>query len=327
MSESQSDHKAKAETTNSNQSNWERAVLEKLVFAAVGEQRRARYWGIFFKSLFAVYLGVSLWLIAGPFDRESASGGNKHTAVIDVTGVIAGDTESSADNIIAGLRDAADSKNVKGIILHLNTPGGSPVQAGYVYDEIRRVKKEKPDLPILAVVSDMCASGGYYIAAAADKIYVHPSSVVGSIGVIMNGFGFVDTIKMLGAERRLITGGAHKALLDPFGPVDAVEKERIQQLVDQIHLQFIDAVKQGRGNRLKETPDMFSGMVWAGSEAIALGLADDVGDIRHVAKDIIGAEDRVNYTPQEQLLDRLSHQLGSSFGHSISGFLESVKFQ
>jgi protease-4 len=327
MSEQQSDHKAGAESANAGNSNWERGVLEKLVFATVTEQRRARHWGIFFKSLFAIYLGVSIWLIASPFGHENLSTSNKHTAVIDVTGTIADGAESSADNIIDGLRDAADSKSVKGIILHFNTPGGSPVQAGYVYDEIRRIKKEKPDLPILAVVSDLCASGGYYIAAAADKIYVHPSSVIGSIGVIMNGFGFVDTIKMLGVERRLVTGGAHKALLDPFAPVDAVEKERIQQLVDQIHQQFIDAVKQGRGTRLKETPDMFSGLVWAGSEAIALGLADDLGDVRHVAKDIIGAEDRVNYTPQEHLLDRISRQMGTSFGHSITGLMESVKLQ
>jgi protease IV len=327
MSESQSDHKANNESAQANSSTWERAVLEKLAFAAITEQRRARYWGIFFKFLFILYLGVGTWLIMEPFDHDNVSGIGNHTAVIDVTGVIADGVEASADNIIDGLRDAVANKNTKGIILNLNTPGGSPVQAGYIYDEIRRIKKENPDLPILAVVSDLCASGGYYVAAAADKIYVHPSSVVGSIGVIMNGFGFVDTLKMLGVERRLVTGGAHKALLDPFGPVDVVEKERIQQLVDQIHRQFIDAVRQGRGNRLKETPDMFSGMVWAGSEAIALGLADDLGDVRHVAKDIIGAEDRVNYTPQERLLDRISHQLGTSFGHSVTGFMESVKFQ
>lgn len=317
MPEKLSDNKTEI-TANS---AWERTVLEKLAFAAVNEQRRGRYWSIFFKSLFAVYIGLGIWLIYDPLSHGNVSAASKHTAVIDVTGVIADGAESSADNIIDGLHDAVENKGTKGIILHFNTPGGSPVQAGYVYDEIRRIKKEKPDLPILAVVSDVCASGGYYIAAAADKIYVHPSSVLGSIGVIMNGFGFVDTLKMLGVERRLVTGGAHKALLDPFGPVDMLEKERIQNLVNQIHQQFIDAVKTGRGERLKETPDMFSGMVWAGNEAVALGLADDLGDVRHVAKDIIGAEDRVNYTPQEHLLDRVSRRLGTSFGHSITGFL------
>jgi protease-4 len=199
----------------------------------------------------------------------------------------------------------------------MNSPGGSPVQSAYVFEEIRRIKKEKPGLPIHAVVSDLCASGCYYIAAAADKIFVHPASVVGSIGVIMNGFGFVDTMQRLGVERRLLTAGEHKALLDPFSPVNEVEKQHLQEVIDSVHQQFIAAVKQGRGERLKESPDLFSGLVWTGEEAIKLGLADAVGDARSVAKDVIGEKETVNFTPRERLIDRISHRLGASLGAAL----------
>ena len=298
-------------------SPWERDILEKLVFASVTEQRRTRRWGIFFKLLLAGYLGVALWLVAKPFDGKKHSDAKGHTAVVDVTGMIADGSESNADKIIEGLRDAIEDKGTKGIVLRMNTPGGSPVQSAYVYEEIRRLKKEHPELPIHAVVSDLCASGGYYIASATDKIFVSPASVIGSIGVIMNGFGFVDAMSKLGVERRLVTAGEHKALLDPFSPVSEPEKAHIQGVINGIHRQFIDAVKQGRGDRLKNQPDLFSGLVWTGDEGIKLGLADEVGDVRSVAKNVIGAEEVVNFTVRERLIDRVSQRIGSSVGHTL----------
>ena len=303
------------------QSVWEREVLEKLVMASVTEHRRARRWGIVFKSLLLAYAVVALWLIAEPLSGRKHSDSGQHTAVISVAGPIVDGAETNADNIIEGLRAAVESKGTKGIILKMNTPGGSPVQAAYVYQEIRRLKQEKPDLPIHAVVSDLCASGGYYIASAADKIFVSPSSVVGSIGVIMNGFGFVDAMKNLGIERRLMTAGEHKAILDPFTQVNPAEKSHIQGLINDVHRQFIDAVKQGRGERLKENPDLFSGLVWTGDESIRLGLADQIGDVRSVAKEVIGAKELVDFTTQERLIERLSHRIGASFGQSVAEML------
>jgi protease-4 len=295
--------------------NWERETLEKVLMASIAEQRQARRWGIFFKSLLVIYLGVTLWLIARPFSEQRHIGrGTGHTAVIDVAGMIAPGQPASADNIIEGLRSAAGDADTKGIILRMNTPGGSPVQSAYVYEEIRRLKKTKPELPIHAVVADMCASGGYYIAAAADKIFVNNASVVGSIGVIMGNFGFVDAINKLGIERRVMTAGEHKAILDPFSPVDQVAKEHMQGVLNEVHRQFIDAVKQGRGERLKETPEIFSGLVWTGAQGIDLGLVDAIGDVRYVAETVIGAKNLVNFTPEENLIDRISHRLGTSVG-------------
>lgn len=322
MAEDQlNEHATKPAAETSGPAPWEREMIEKLLLASLNEQRRARRWGIFFKALFMVYLAVALWLVAEPFGDFTHSGSSKHTAVIDVTGMIADGAETTADTVIEGLRAALEDKGTRGIILHMNTPGGSPVQSAYVYEEIRRIKREKPDLPIYAVVSDLCASGGYYIAAAADKIFVNSASVVGSIGVIMNGFGFVDAIGKLGVERRLLTAGEHKAILDPFIPISAVEKEHIQGLIDNIHRQFIDAVKQGRGQRLKDDPALFSGLVWTGAEGIKLGLVDEIGDVRSVAKNAIGADELVNFTPRGHLLDRLSHRIGASFGHALQAAL------
>lgn len=295
---------------------WEREILEKALLASVTEQRRARRWNVFFKLALLAYLGAAIWL-AADWEFEGFGGVSKsksHTAIVDVAGPIAEGSPTSADNIVEGLRAAAKDKNTKGIVLRMNSPGGSPVQSAYVWEEIRRLKQEKPDLPIHAVVVDLCASGGYYIASAADKIFVNKSSVLGSIGVIMNGFGFVDAMNRLGVERRLLTSGAHKALLDPFSPIDAQEKAHVQVLLDSIHRQFIDAVKQGRGARLKETPELFTGLVWTGEDALKLGLADDLGDVRSVAKDVIRAEETVNFTPRERLLERISHRIGAGMG-------------
>lgn len=306
----------------SERSAWEREVMEKLLMASVTEHRRTRRWGIFFKSLVLLYAVVVLWLVVEPFGgARKRADTSAHTAVISVAGPIMDGAESNADSIIEGLRAAVENKGTKGVILKMNTPGGTPVQAAYVYQEIRRLKQEKPDLPIHAVVSDLCASGGYYIASAADKIFVNPSSVVGSIGVIMNGFGFVDAIKNLGIERRLLTAGDHKAILDPFSQVNPIEKAHIQGLIDSVHRQFIEAVKQGRGSRLKESPELFSGLVWTGAQGIELGLVDEIGDVRSVAKDVIKAEEVVDFTPRERLIERLSHRIGASLGQSVADLL------
>lgn len=303
---------------------WERDVLEKILLASVTEQRRARRWGIAFKLAVLAYLGVALWLFAKPFELTPHGDAKGHTSVVDIAGPIAEGSETNADNIIEGLRAAADDDGTKGIVLRMNSPGGSPVQSAYVYDEIRRLMKEKPAIKIYAVVSDLCASGCYYIAAAAERIYVNPASLVGSIGVIMNGFGFVEAMGKLGVERRLLTAGEHKALLDPFSPQNEEEKQHIQGVIGGVHQQFIDAVKQGRGERLKDNPQLFSGLVWGGREAIQLGLVDDVGDLRSIAKNVIGAEEIVNFTAHERLLERLSHRIGASFGQAILGALGST---
>ncbi len=297
---------------------WERQVIEKLAFEAVSEQRRARRWSIFFKSLLFLYLlGIAIAAF-DPFSDKSIKSGVTHTAIIDISGVIMAGAPTNSASIIEGLNKAIKNKSTKGIILNVNSPGGSPVQSDYIFHEIRRLKKQHPDIPIHAVVSDLCASGGYYIASAADKIYVNNASLIGSIGVIMNGFGFVPAMEKLGIERRLMIAGAHKALMDPFSPVNDAEKEHVQRLLNKIHLQFITAVREGRGKRLKNDPKIFSGLMWTGAESIELGLADGVGSIRSVAKDVIGAEETVNFTPKEKFFDRLAQQIGTHVGRIFS---------
>jgi protease-4 len=277
-----------------------------------------------FVYLFAIF-GVAVYpKLDG---NHHASKGDDHTAIIDLMGEIGEGKDANADTIIEGLRDAVEDKHTKGIILHANSPGGSPVQSAYVFDEIRRIKKEHPNLPIFTVVSDMCASGCYYIASASDKIFVNPASLVGSIGVLMDGFGFVDGMQKLGVERRLLTAGSHKAMLDPFTPRKDNETIYMQNLLNQVHQQFISAVKIGRGTRLKESPDMFSGLVWSGEEAVKIGLVDDFATQKEVAKNIIGAEEEVNFTPQEHLMDRIAGRLGASFGQALSSFLQPVSLR
>lgn len=311
-----------------NKPGWEREVIEKLAFAAINEQKKTRRWGLFFKSLMFAYLIVLLGVAVYPkFKGEIGSSGKSHTAVIDIVGMIAESEVTNASAIIQSLRSAAKNPNTKGIVLHANSPGGSPVQADYVYHEIRAIKAKHPDLPIYAVISDICASGCYYIASAADKIFVNPASIVGSIGVLMNGFGFVGTMDKFGIERRLVIAGEHKALMDPFSPSNSQETKFMQALIDQVHLQFIDAVKQGRGDRLKETSDMFSGLVWSGAEGIKLGLVDEVGNDDFVAREIIGAKHIENFTKEERLLDRLVGRMGVSFGQSIRAVLNNFSLQ
>lgn len=320
------DNQNKPEATQ--ESGWEREVIEKLALAAVTEQTRARRWSVFFKSLMFVYLIAVFAVAMYPKISQDISVDSKgHTAVIDVVGMIAEGKEANADNIIESLRNAVKDEHTKGIILHANSPGGSPVQSSYVYEEIRKIKKERPNLPIYAVVSDICASGCYFIVSASDKIFVNPSSLVGSIGVLMDGFGFVDGMQKLGVERRLFTAGAHKAMLDPFSPSKEDETKYIQGLLNQVHQQFIGAVKAGRGDRLKENPDMFSGLVWTGEEGVKLGVVDGVGNQDYVAKELIGAEKLVDFSQQEQLLDKIAGKLGASFGQAIGSLVQGVSLR
>lgn len=303
---------------------WERQALTNLAKAALDEQRRSRRWGIFFKSLGFAYLFVVLALLFGGQSQRGASAGREHTALVDVQGMIADFAESNADNIVSALRRAFEAENSKGVLLRINSPGGSPVQAAYVYDEIRRLKEAYPDKPVYAVVTDMCASGGYYIAAAADGIYANRSSVVGSVGVIMNGFGFTGTMDKLGVDRRLYTAGEHKGFLDPFSPEQESEVAHIQKLLDDIHKHFVTAVKEGRGDRLKEHPDLFSGLVWTGEQSVELGLVDGLGSPAYVAREVIGAEEIINYTPKPEVLERIAQRIGASFSgairESLTGF-------
>ncbi|MDD5273689.1 MAG: S49 family peptidase [Methylovulum sp.] len=323
--ENQHDNQNKNQTQNkpADDPNWERGVLEKLAFAALSEQKATRRWGIFFKSLMFAYVLVLLGIAVYPKLKLDKSSSGQHTAVINLVGMIAEGKDANAEDLIKSLHDAVKDEHTKGIIIHANSPGGSPVQSAYVYDEIRKIKKEHPQLPVYAVVSDMCASGCYYIASASDKIFVNPASLIGSIGVLMDGFGFVDAMKNLGVERRLLTAGTHKAMLDPFSPPKADETAYMKELLGQVHQQFIAAVKAGRGDRLKETPDMFSGLVWTGEAGVKLGIADDFANDDQVARDIIGAEKRVDFTQQETLLDKLSGKLSSSFEHALTSVLQA----
>jgi protease-4 len=240
-----------------------------------------------------------------------------HTALVEIGGEIGSNDGVTADHIIAALKDAFEDKHAKGIVLRCNSPGGSPVQAGQIYDEILRLRAVKPSLPVLAVVDDICASGGYYIIAAADRIFVDKASMVGSIGVLMDGFGFTEGMKKVGVERRLLTAGENKGFLDPFSPVKANEVGYAKALLDEIHGQFIKAVRQGRGARLKETPEVFTGLVWSGARSIEMGLSDGLGSLDYVAREILKAEDIVDYTPKEDILERISHRIGTSVGKAL----------
>lgn len=298
---------------------WEREVLERLAFSALKEQRRARRWNIFFKMLFAAYLLV-FFLLYFPAKIDAPGITAPHTALVEVDGLIGPDSFASAENIKKGLQAAFENKHIAGLILHINSPGGSPVQAGHVNDEVRRLRKEHPDIPVYAVITDICASGGYYIAVAADQIYADKASIVGSIGALINGFGFVEAMEKLGIERRLFTAGDYKGFLDPFSPVKEPEAEHIQKLLDNIHEQFIQIVKEGRGDRLKDDPDLFSGLVWTGEQALTLGLIDGLGNSDYVAREIVGAKKIVDYTPKPGFLERLSAQIGTTLANMLSEF-------
>lgn len=309
-----------ADTDKSDQ--WERRTLEKLAFASLREQRRARHWGIFFKLLGFGFLFIVLFLALGWIGKGETVLPGKHTALVTLDGVLSTD-QVSADKIIAGLEDAFADKNTKGVILQINSPGGSPVQAGYINDEIWRLRAKYPQIPIYAVVEDICASGGYYVAVAADKIYVNKASLVGSIGVLMDGFGFTGAMQKLGIQRRLLTAGKNKGFLDPYSPEDPTQVAYARQMLEEIHQQFIQAVRQGRGKRLKETPELFSGLIWTGERSIGLGLADGLGSTQSVARDVIKAKDIVDYTPQEGFAERFARRFGLAMAKTIDPLARS----
>jgi protease-4 len=297
---------------------WERELINRLSFASLAEQRRARRWSIFFKLLLFTYLFLVLIYALRGTDFGEARKAGEHTAMVQVNGMISDATEANAETIIKGLRNAFENENTRGIVLRINSPGGSPVQSDYAYREIQRLRALHPDIPVHAVIVDVGASGAYYIASAADNIYVNPSSIVGSIGVLMNGFGFVNAMEKLGVERRLLTAGENKGMLDPFEPLRQEDVTHIKQLLGQIHQQFIEAVKQGRGERLSENSELFSGKFWTGIEGIELGLVDEIGDVDYVAREVIGAKEVVDFTPRPDLFKRFADRLGVTMANVLS---------
>lgn len=303
--------------TPGNDPQWERQLLEKIAFATLKEQKAKRHWGIFFKLAILAYLVAALVLFVDWGGSEKLVDG-KHTALINVRGTIEATGDSSAEKINGALQSAFEDKGTAGVILRINSPGGSPVQSGIVYDEIHRLRSKHPEVPLYVVVEDLCASGGYYIASAADKIYVDKASIVGSIGVLMDGFGFTGTMDKLGVERRLLTAGTNKGFLDPFSPQDEKQKEHAQVLLGEIHKQFIEVVRQGRGKRLKESPEMFSGLMWTGSQSISMGLADEFGTVDSVARDVIKAETVLDYSVKENIAERFAKRLGAEMGQSMA---------
>ena len=304
-----------AEETNGN-NNWQQQTIEKLALSGLKEQQTARRWSIFFKLLFFVYLLALLFLSFGWIGSGKVSTGS-HTALIEIAGVIEAGGDVNADSFMTSLNDAFENKGTKGIILRINSPGGSPVQSGIINEEIRRQKRLHPAIPVYAVVEDICASGGYYIAAAADKIYVDKASIVGSIGVLMDSYGFTETMKKLGVERRLLTAGSNKAMLDPFSPVNPKHEAYAQNMLNQIHEQFKTVVREGRGKRLIEDDQTFSGLFWSGEQSIKIGLADALGSADFVAREVIKQKDIVDFTYQETITDRFAKRLGASIVKSI----------
>lgn len=302
------------------ESDREWKLLEKLVLSVHDENRKQRRWMIFFRLLTFAYLFLLLVLfLPGRMGMPTPVSGD-HVGVVDLSGVIADGADASADVLVSGLREAFKAKDSKAVLLRINSPGGSPVQSAYVYREIQRLRSQYPNKPVYAVITDIGASGAYYIAAAADHIYADQASIVGSIGVIMAGFGFTEAIDKLGIERRVMIAGDNKALLDPFAPADPSQQAHIQVMLDEIHEQFIDAVKQGRGERLAHNKDaeIFSGLFWTGEQAMTLGLIDGLGSPGQVARDVIGVEEMVDYTPRKHPLDILFGRLGASVGRGLA---------
>ena len=302
-----------------NDQQWERGLIEKLAMAALKEQRRARLWGIFWKLLTFSYVTVVILLAVDWKDSGDAKSG-RHTALVEIKGLISPGSDSSAEKVSLALQSAFKDKNTQGVVLRINSPGGSPVQAQNIFDEMKRLRAKYPSIPLYAVVEDLCASGGYYVAAAADKIYVAKGSIVGSIGVRMDSFGVVGLMEKLGVESRLITAGKNKAMLDPFHPMQEEHKRLAEELIGEIHQQFITAVREGRGKRLKETPDMFSGLIWTGPKSIELGLTDGLGTLDSVAREVIKAEDVVDYTQKENFAEKLSRRFGMGAASALFEF-------
>ncbi len=309
---------AKVTNSPSRVDDWEHGVLEKLAFETLTEQRRARRWRVFTSlAWLGFFFLIFIFIIGGAGTKRDGILTDKHTALVELKGVIASDSNASADKIINSLQAAFKDKGTVGVVLRINSPGGSPVQAGYINDEIKRLRAKHQDIPLYVVVQDLCASGGYYVAAAADKIFVDKASIVGSIGVLMDGFGFTGAMEKLGIERRLVTAGANKGFLDPFLPSNPEQQKYAQQMVVEIHEQFIKVVRDGRGKRLKEVPEMFSGLVWSGEKSITLGLADGLGSLDYVARDVLKAEQIVDFTQEDSFSDQLARRLGTAASESF----------
>ena len=298
--------------------NWGDKALERISETAFVEQRKARRWGVFFKLATLIYLSILLFFFISSNDNKIAATGD-FTALITINGEISSESEANANDFKRNLNDAYENPGTKGIILSINSPGGSPVQAGIMNDEIIRLKSLYPQIPIYAVVEDICASGAYYIAVATDSIYVDKASIVGSIGVLMDGFGFEQTINKLGIERRLMTAGKNKAALDPFSPINPEQKAHVQDLLDQVHQQFIEVVRDGRGEKLRDDSEIFSGLFWNGEKSIKLGLSDYLGSADYVAREVIGYARIEDFTTYETFADRFAKQLGVSMGSEIRG--------
>ena len=315
MNENSSNQPDSRKTPREISSNWERETLEKLMFATLKEQRAARRWHIFFRLLMIGIAVVGLWIffdLSFPGDDAEALG--RHTALIEIDGNIEEEGSGAADNVVPSLIKAFSDNGSVAVVLRINSPGGSPVQAGIIVDEIKRLRRGYPTKQLYVVVDEMCASGGYYIAAAADRIFVNKASIVGSVGVLMDGFGFTGTMEKLGVERRLMTAGENKGFLDPFSPQSDKHKAHAQAMLNEIHQQFIGVVRAGRGKRLKETPETFSGLYWSGAKAVEMGLADGFGTVDSVARDIVKVEDIVDYTAHEGLPERVLKKFGASVG-------------
>lgn len=302
---------------------WERATLEKLVFATLEEQRTARRWRSFLRLAWLAFFVFLLWAVMGRGSGSSTDKSLPHTAVVEIKGEIASGADASAEFVVAAMRAAFEDSGAQAVVLLINSPGGSPVQAGIINDEIKRLKA-KYKKPVYAVVEETCASAAYYIAAAADKIYVDKASIVGSIGVLMDGFGFTGLMEKLGVERRLMTAGENKGFLDPFSPQTEKQRAFAQQMLDQVHKQFIDVVKAGRGSRLKESPELFSGLFWTGQQAIDLGLADQLGNLDYVAREVVKAEDLVDYTRRDNVAERLAKKFGAAIGEGALRAARSI---
>ena len=309
--------------------NWERETLEKLAFSALKEQTKARRWGIFFKLLTFAYVTFLLLMVFEWRGDGDLIADGKHTALVELEGVIDAKGDASAEKIASALQTAFKDKNTQGVILRINSPGGSPVQSGIINDEVRRLRGNYPNTPLYVVVEDVCASGGYFVAAAADKIYVNKASLVGSIGVLMDGFGFTGGMEKLGVERRLLAAGENKGFMDPFSPVDPKQREYALGMLNDIHQQFIAVVKQGRGKRLKDDPELFSGLVWTGKKAVELGLADGYGSVASVARDVIKAEAVVDYTQKSSTVERFAKRFGAAAAKSFAEFTlrESIRLR
>ncbi|MBI3371707.1 MAG: S49 family peptidase [Betaproteobacteria bacterium] len=304
--------------------NWERETIEKLAFAAIREQRSSRRWGIFFKLLTFAYIGAFVLLAFDWKSKTDLVTDGKHTALVEVNGLIAPGTDASAEKIMSSLQAAFKDKNTQGVVVRINSPGGSPVQAQIIFDEMKRLRAKNANIPLYAVVEDLCASGGYFVAAGADRIYVNPSSLIGSIGVRLDGFGVTGLMEKIGVERRLLTAGENKGFLDPFLPVDEKQKQHAQEMLGEIHRQFISVVRQGRGTRLKETPEMFSGLIWTGRKSVDIGLADAFGSLDFVAREVIKAEDIVDFTQKENIAEKFARRIGMG---AASAFAEVIARQ